>query len=115
MLVKSKLPRKKSLKSKLEIDSLLNNGHKLSGDLCILFFSAAKEFKFATLVGRKLGNAVERNRIKRLYKEAVRVNYQQLIDDSYIAILPKKSSKRATFEHINAEISELFKQINNMA
>ena len=115
MLVRNKLPRKKSLKSKVAIDNLLKHGQKTVGDCFILFFKVANDFQFATLVGRKLGNAVERNRIKRLYKEAIRLSYQNLDSDYQIAIIPKSGSKRASFEQINAEINRLFKKINSMA
>ena len=48
-------------------------------------------------------------------KEALRLNNQSLNTDYQIAILPKTSSKRASFEQINAEISELFRRINSVA
>jgi ribonuclease P protein component len=113
--VKNKLPRKNSLKSKLEIDRLLKKGNKLSGDCFLLFWTKTEEFAYAVLVGRKLGNAVQRNRIKRLFKESIRTQRQKLPAEIKLAILPNVKSTKVTFEQINAEFSRIFDKINALA
>lgn len=116
MLARNKLPRGNSLKSQVEIDSLLHKtGHKVSGDCFLLFWEKSDEFKLAVLVSSKTGNAAQRNRIKRLFREAIRNNQYRLSQPLRIAVLPKKNSDLFTYENINAEISRIFEHINAAA
>ena len=113
MLARNKLPRGNSLKSQVDIDALLHKtGHKLSGDCFLLFWEKSDEFKLAVLVSSKHGSAATRNRIKRLFREAVRNNRDRLSTPLKIAVLPGKKSDLFTYENVNAEISRIFERIN---
>ena len=105
LAVRNKLPRESSLKSEAEIKRLLNTGSKISGDYFLLFWKKTEQFRWGVLVSRKLGSAVNRNRIKRLIKEAVRLNQNLFKQTVTIAILPKNKCNDATNELINAEIN----------
>lgn len=79
----------------------------------MLAWDKAEQFQYAVLVSRKLGNAVNRNRTKRLFREAIRQNRNELQEYIKLAVLPNKKSSTATFELINAEISRVFKLVND--
>ena len=56
-----------------EFQDIYRTGSKAVGKLLILFFSEREEtFSFAVVASRKIGNAVQRNRAKRLLREAFR-------------------------------------------
>ena len=111
MVVKNKLPGYLSLKSKVEINRLFEKGQRLSGDYFTLLWEKSDNFKYGIFVRKEHGSAVYRNRIKRLYREAVRLNRMLLENNVKIAILPKKIDQAVRFNEINAEISKLFKTI----
>ncbi len=113
MVEKNKLPRRVSLKKKSDIDALLKEGYKISGDCFLLFWQKSEEFQYATLVSGKLGTAPQRNRIKRLAREAIRLNKMKLPKYVKIAILPDKRSNLVNFESLNAEISRIFELIKS--
>lgn len=72
----------------------------------------ADEFRYAVLVSGKLGTSVQRNRIKRLTREAIRLNRNLLDENIRLVVLFSNDSKNTTFELINAEIRRTFELIN---
>ena len=112
MLVRNKLPRRYCLKSRLEISQLLRTGKKLSGACFYLVWQESDSFRYAILVSRKFGNAVQRNRVKRLFREAIRLNRKLLEKTVKIAVFPAPASDKQSFELLDAEISRLFSAIN---
>ena len=115
MAERNKLPRTTSLKRRADIDLLLKTGNRLSGDYFSLVWQKSSDFKFGVLISRKYGSAAERNRAKRLIREAVRLNRQSLNESVSIAVLPKPNVGEPDFDVINAEISRIFKLINDRA
>ena len=59
-------------------------------------------------VGRALGGAVQRNRMKRRLREAVRVTRPVATIAADVVINPKKSLLAADFEDVKKEVSRAF-------
>ncbi len=64
-------------------------------------------------VGRVLGGAVERNRIKRRLREAVRFSLAGLRAPVDVVINPKKSAMTAEFAALKDEVAGLFEKIQS--
>jgi ribonuclease P protein component len=62
-------------------------------------------------VGRVLGGAVQRNRIKRRLREAVRHNLASLALAVDVVINPKKSALLAEFTVLNDQVARAFQAI----
>jgi ribonuclease P protein component len=58
--------------------------------------------------GRVLGKAVDRNRIKRRMREAVRLNISLLTRDVDVILHPRRTVLSAKFEGLQQEISKIF-------
>lgn len=58
--------------------------------------------------GRVLGKAVERNRIKRRMREAVRVNLARLTQDVDIVLHPRRSVLTAGLPDLRGEVAKIF-------
>lgn len=78
------LPRNKILRGKKKFDVIFREGTSIRGRVINLRFLKVSENKNGCLMGfvasKKLGNAVQRNHIRRLMREAYRLN-QHLISD----------------------------------
>jgi ribonuclease P protein component len=63
--------------------------------------------------GRALGKAVERNRIKRRMREAVRLSVPSLTRDVDVVLHPRRSVLTAEFAGLQAEVSKIFATVQN--
>ncbi len=69
-----------------------------------------KDLRIGFTVGKALGGAVQRNRIKRRLREAVRVaGFSSLGAD--VVINPKRSALTADFTALQAEVAKAFEVI----
>ena len=73
-----------SLKSTSEIDAVFKDGSKLSSKLISLYYAKSKEhsrLRFTFSVGKKThALATTRNKLKRLMKEALRLNGHEYLN-----------------------------------
>ena len=77
-----------------------------------LFRSGAGGARVGFTVGRALGGAVERNRMKRRLREAVRAHLGELAAPVDVVINPKKSLLAAEFPALLSEVAEAFRKIS---
>ena len=61
--------------------------------------------------GRVLGKAVERNRIKRRMREAVRLNLALLTRDVDVVLHPRRTVLTAEFAGLQNEVSKIFAMV----
>lgn len=64
--------------------------------------------------GRVLGKAVERNRIKRRMREAVRLNLSRLQTDVDVVLHPRKSILNLEFSKLQGEVADVFTKVGSL-
>lgn len=75
---------------------------------CLATEAVASGPRIGFTVGRVLGGAVERNRIKRRMREAVRANLSALTAPVDVVINPKKSALTVDFQMLRDEVARAF-------
>lgn len=68
--------------------------------------------RLGLVVGRKFGNAVKRNRFKRIFREAYRLNKRLLENGIDLIILPRPGLVELSLNSIEEKFVDLLTQIN---
>ena len=77
------------LKKSKDFDKVFKNGQKAFGKNLRIIYLKQAEIKVGYCVSKKHGNSVQRNRIKRLLREAFRENIPLLNGNYYFVVIPK--------------------------
>ena len=108
-----------SLKNASEIDTVFKDGSKLSSKLISLYYvKSDKEnsLRIAFSVGKKThALATTRNKLKRLMKEALRVNGHEILSQNlpYNLVFIYFSSKEESFKSIEESMKSLLLSFKN--
>ena len=108
-----------SLKSTSEIDLVFKDGSKLSSKLISLYYVKSEKenlLRIAFSVGKKThALATTRNKLKRLMKEALRVNGHEYLNNSlsYSLVFVYFSSKEESFKSIEESMNSLLLSFKN--
>lgn len=110
-----------SLKNQKEFDAVNKSGRKIYGKHFIMIHSSKydlekqdidkKSIYLGLKVSRKVGNAAQRNKIKRRFREIVRViakDNPQYMNHSFI-LIPKKTINSITYQELLGDITSKIK------
>lgn len=107
------LLRENRLKNKKEINAAFKGGRAFAGNFLILKVknSAADDLKVGFVVPQKVfRSAAQRNRIKRVLREAVRGKISQLKKGHHLLFLAKKEVQDKAFSDIASEVETLLRK-----
>ena len=114
-----RFPRNVRLLKHAAFDRVYREGRRIfSGNLTVFFRNRgaaepAGNVRVGFTVGRALGGAVERNRLRRRMREAVRQKLAVLNGAVDVVINPKKTALTAGFPQLLAEVERAFTQVRN--
>lgn len=110
---RNKLPRATSLRSRRDIERLFRDGRRHTGNSLVCVWQQSDRFQYGVFVGRALGSAVQRNRIKRRLREAIRLCRGGLKEPVRFGIVPRPASAETGFRQLHAEINQTIEHIND--
>ena len=122
---KNAFPRQSRLLKHAEFDTVYKKGRRHFSSSMTMFYqlqatAEPRRVRVGLTVGKALGGAVERNRMKRRLRDAVRHHRTQLDKrlgerglSAEIVINPKKTVLRAEMQQLHAEVAAAFKIIGD--
>lgn len=95
-----------SLKKSKEFNLIYNKGTKIYTKYTIIFIYNKMCSKFGVVASKKIGNAVKRNRIKRIFRQIIRNNpsFFSIKNNAYVIIANKNCKE--DFENLNYFVLE---------
>lgn len=105
-----RLPKFRRLRKSWEYKRVWKMGCKLHTPHFILLRadSETPQPRLGMTVSKKVGNAVHRNRVKRLIREFFRQNYQQFSDPVDLSVVAKKGAASLSSRQLFAELNRVF-------
>ena len=103
------------IKKEKEIDKVFKAKKSVGNKFFVIYQIKNDEtnhFRFALSIGKKYGNAVSRNKIKRRIREIIRLNLNLLKNKDYVLVV-KPTARNLNFEEIEKNILFLLKREEN--
>lgn len=83
-----------TLKKTNEFSFIYNKGIKIYTKYTIIFIQKTSFQKFGFVTSKKIGNAVKRNRIRRIFRSVIRTDIEKFNNAcSYVIVAKKKLSR----------------------
>jgi ribonuclease P protein component len=115
---KTKFPRSAHLLRHVDFERVYKQGRRhFAAHMTVFYLARAKEngnltgLRVGFTVSRALGGAVDRNRMKRRLREAVRSMFPSASPAADVVINPKKSLRTADFAELLKEVGRAFEVI----
>jgi ribonuclease P protein component len=110
--VKLQFPKSRRLRSRDEFRRIKKYGKKMTGHV-LIFDVLIEKFPYRLLgisVSKRFGNAIRRNRFKRLIREAFRLQQYRLPLGLVIHVSPRPNAAMPTFQEVLEDFSILYAQ-----
>ena len=94
-------------------NDIIKNGKQYKNKNLVLYTknnSSNKYYRFGISVGKKVGNAVIRNKLKRQMRMIIDLNKKYYENDKDYIIIVRKNCLNCSFEEINNSFLNLFNQ-----
>ena len=107
------MPKKERLLKRAQFLTLSKQGKKIYTDcfIAIVIRGTAHNNRIGITVSKKVGNAVERNRIKRIIREYFRHNKENISGPKDINIIARKGLTTLSNRQITEKLDKLFSKI----
>jgi ribonuclease P protein component len=100
------------IKKNSSFRSVYQEGHSLANRSLVMYRSESEagETRLGISVSKKVGNSVIRHRIKRLIKEAFRLNQQHLKKGYDIVVIARQNALGKSYHGIERDVIHLLKK-----
>ncbi|HEU4962431.1 MAG TPA: ribonuclease P protein component [Bacilli bacterium] len=110
------LPKQHRLTDKRDFQTVFHHGRSFANRNLVLYFMKREEadaFRVGFSVSKKVGKAVTRNRVKRLLREAFRLEQDGIAEPYDFIVIARPSAAELTFEEMRQNVLHLLKNMHN--
>lgn len=106
------LKKENRLNTTYEFNKVKRFGEKYRGGFFSIAYLNVRDYggptRFGIVVANKFNKlATKRNRVKRVFREVIRLNLDKIKDGYWVVIFPSKLSEDKGYEEVNTEFSKV--------
>ncbi|MEN6521218.1 MAG: ribonuclease P protein component [Armatimonadota bacterium] len=108
------LPSQARLTSSRSFKTVYGRGRSGATDLIVVYVlprSGKQQIRFGFTAGKKVGGAVQRNRAKRLMREAAKSLIERISGSYDIIVIARRGTAAASLSCIRADMEKLLKRL----
>ena len=110
------LPKKHRLSTTHEFNKTRRLGKRVSTSLFDVFYLDVRNYDGPSRLGVVVTNryskiAPVRNRVKRVFREVLRLNIDRVRDGYWVVVHPKKSAVEKGYEEVNTEFIKILSKV----
>ncbi|MGI5902377.1 MAG: ribonuclease P protein component [Desulfitobacteriia bacterium] len=104
------LQKKFRLRKKSDFSRVFSGQLSYASKFAVIYILKGRPLKFGFVASKKIGNAVKRNRAKRLLREAVRLNMSKIKGENQMIFIARKSILKASLPDVEKEIIKIWRK-----
>ncbi|MFS0725118.1 ribonuclease P protein component [Paenibacillus sp. 1P07SE] len=107
--------RKLRLRNRQDFNRVYRGGRSFANSQLVVYWSKKPDipqFRLGVSVSKKLGNAVVRNRMRRVLKEIVRIHAERIADHTDLILIARKPSVQMTSKELEKSVLHVLKKAN---
>lgn len=106
------LKRQFRLRQKSGFKTIFELGKSYSGKYVVVYVISKHPTRFGFIASKKVGNAIQRNRAKRLMREVIRINFLKIKEDIQIICIAKARIKGVSYSEVEKSMVYILEKVN---
>jgi len=104
------LERNYRMKKKSSFQTVFAHGKSYTSKHVVIYMFKGRPIQFGFIASKKVGNAVKRNRAKRLLREVVRLNLERINIDCQMILIARSAINGASFQEVERSLLYIWKK-----
>jgi len=95
---------------KSNFTKVFEGGRSYTSRHAVIYIFKGHSFKYGFIASKKTGNAVKRNRAKRLLREAVRLNMDKIKTECQMILIARRGINNASFQEVEKSVLYIWRK-----